>query len=326
MGDAPATNKAVGSPSPSLCLRPLAIPRRDGRSRVPSARGSPGSAALEEGPVGPRSGIDWPCLAQRRPLRRTTVLRRPEQSLRLRSGSEPGEPPRKAGRRWERGCFSVPASWITFSSAQIRRMGKGVWEKEAGKREPGLGGRSLWGRGAYTRVSACVRVCVVYFGLVRAARLPVVSVYLRACVCLFLGVRAQFCARRCTCTCQPGFGPWGLMTIASLSSPLWVILHLRFRAWFIFVSENKLLEELLKLACSHLDTNIEARPLLSAAWGPGLGHHGTASMASYPPAHTSAPAGPSELRYTPVHPLACVYGVKSLSLPSLPASSVWVPL
>ncbi|XP_027835053.2 transmembrane protein 25 isoform X1 [Ovis aries] len=99
-----------------------------------------------------------------------------------------------------------------------------------------------------------------------------------------------------TYTCQPGFGPWGLMIIASLSSPLWVILHLRFRAWFIFVSENKLLEELLKLVCSHLDTNIEARPLLSAAWGPGLGHHGTASMASYPPAHTSAPAGPSELR------------------------------
>ncbi|XP_070240231.1 transmembrane protein 25 isoform X2 [Bos mutus] len=96
--------------------------------------------------------------------------------------------------------------------------------------------------------------------------------------------------------CQPGFGPWGLMIIASLPSPLWVILHLRFRAWFIFVSESKFLEELLKLACSHLDTNIEARPLLSAAWGPGLGHHGTACMASYPPAHTSAPAGPSELR------------------------------
>lgn len=130
----------------------------------------------------------------------------------------------------------------------------------------------------------------------------------------------------CTGMCQPGFGPWGLMIIASLPSPLWVILHLRFRAWFIFVSESKFLEELLKLACSHLDTNIEARPLLSAAWGPGLGHHGTACMASYPPAHTSAPAGPSELRYTPVHPLACVYGVKSLSLPSLPASSVWVPL
>ena len=37
-------------------------------------------------------------------------------------------------------------------------------------------------------VCVCVCVCVVCFGLVRAARLLVVSVYLRACACLFLGV------------------------------------------------------------------------------------------------------------------------------------------
>uniref|UniRef100_A0A8C3W0J6 Transmembrane protein 25 n=1 Tax=Catagonus wagneri TaxID=51154 RepID=A0A8C3W0J6_9CETA len=39
-----------------------------------------------------------------------------------------------------------------------------------------------------------------------------------------------------------------------------------------------------------------ARPLLSAAWGPRRGRHGAASRASYPPAHTAAPASPSELR------------------------------
>ena len=47
---------------------------------------------------GPRSGIDWPCLAQPGPLRTTAVLIRPEQSLRLLSGSETGELHRKAGR------------------------------------------------------------------------------------------------------------------------------------------------------------------------------------------------------------------------------------
>uniref|UniRef100_A0A8D2A3I9 Transmembrane protein 25 n=1 Tax=Sus scrofa TaxID=9823 RepID=A0A8D2A3I9_PIG len=80
-----------------------------------------------------------------------------------------------------------------------------------------------------------------------------------------------------------------------------------------------------KLACSHLATNIEARPLLSAAWGPHRGHHGAASRASNPPAHTAAPASPSEPRYTPFILWPCIFGVKSPSLPTLPAPSVWVP-
>ncbi|XP_022414772.1 transmembrane protein 25 isoform X1 [Delphinapterus leucas] len=140
----------------------------------------------------------------------TAVLIRPEQSLRLLSGSEPGEPHRKAGRGRGGHASRPPRPGSSLLRPKSGGEEKGRrWVREAGRREPGSGeGRSLWGRGTCTRVFTRARARV-FLGLGRAARLQVASVYLRACACLSRGVSAQFCARKVYRYVLAGFGPLG---------------------------------------------------------------------------------------------------------------------
>ena len=176
------------------------------------------------------------------------------------------------------------------------------------------------GGGALRRVSACAR-----------AREPPSA----GCA-----VARGFCVREpafdCALGAAPGSEParwvgshWvgsglGAGLLSSSSSPLRVRLYLCIGARFSFVSGEEIPGGITEPACGHL-ANVEARPLLSAAWGPGLSHHGAAPRPSCPPAYTAAPASPSEFRYTPVYPLAEHFWGQPPSFPSLFAPWVWEP-
>ena len=129
-------------------------------------------------------------------------------------------------------------------------MGEG-----SGQEKIGVGRKTVpFGkRRVYPSVCVCVCVCVCVSVLCVLAWCGLHGCWLFLCTCEHVPVcslesELNSALAGCTGMCQPGFGPWGLMIIASLPSPLWVILHLRFRTWFTFVSESKFLEELLKLA------------------------------------------------------------------------------
>lgn len=234
--------------------------------------------------------------AWHRPVpRRTAAPSRPEQSLVRSARRASGE------ARWGRGCRTLPLpsapppgppllwpasawSWEGRKRACVCWMaggrGKGGTDREDGP----------FGGGAPPRESAlCVRVS----GPVRSARRRAVSA--PAGRSLFAPgpvLRPSVCA---------GWAP--AFAWASLASPLRVSLHLCVGARFIFVSGEKITRGIPEPACGHR-AHIEAHPLVSAAWGLGLRDHGTTPGPSCPPAHAAAPASPSELRYTPVHPLA----------------------
>ena len=195
--------------------------------------------------------------------------------------------------------------------------------REAGGREQGSGeGRSLWGRGTCTRVFTRARVCVSGPG----AGCTVAGYFcVPASVCLFV----PWSQRSVLC-------PQGVQVRAG-----WVwtfgLDHLRpclhhCGSFYICVSvhglflflESKFLEQLLSLSAL---TWLTSRP---APFSRQPGAQAGATMA--------LPPGPATLPHTLLllpallssgtplfSPWPCICVVKSPSLPSLPASSVWVP-
>lgn len=212
----------------------------------------------------------------------------------------------------------VPEGW---KAGVGRQMAAGRDEGETGREDGPFGG------GALRRESACARA----------------RVGPRAGCAVARGLGASGPAPVCPREAAPGSAPARWAAVCWVGSGLRtgrpclrhcasVSICVSVHALLLFL-ESKFLEELLSLpAVTWLTSGPTS--LLSAAGGLGLSRHGAAPRPSRPPAHTAAPASPSELRYTPVHPLAKHFWPSPPPSPHLgfgyplqaPEHQSWLPL